>query len=210
MKDYTIAEWIDFSRGVTDENEAVRMRAHLTECAECRKVLEFCRKLAQTCGALAASAVPASSERLAMAILPRPAAPIPRRRFRIPLELVFDSFAAPVPAGLRSSWELGFQALYQGGDYSLDFRVEPGPPQGRATVIGQVLNRKTPGADMGGCGIYLKAGKAVIAQTLSNRFGEFQMEYGERKGLRLNVELADGHELEAPLRRLVSAEENQK
>ena len=209
MKDYTIAEWIDFTRGVTGEKETARMRAHVRECEECRKVMEFCIKLARTCGSMAAKAVPASSERLAVAIFPRQAA-LPRRRFRIPLELVFDSFAAPVRAGVRSSWELGFQALYQGGDYSLDFRVEPGPPQGRATIIGQVLNRKAPDADMGGFGVYLKAGKAVIAQTRSNRFGEFQMEYGERKGLRLNIELADGQELEAPLRRLVSVEDNKR
>jgi hypothetical protein len=135
------------------------------------------------------------------------------RGFRIPIQLIYDTFLSAEPVGLRSSWESGFQALYHAGSYSLDFRVEPGPGT-RLTIVGQIANRATPGAAMAGILVCLKAGRTLVAQTHTNQFGEFQMEYEERKGIRLRVELGNPdresvepenpRHIEAPLRRLAS------
>lgn len=214
MKDYSIAQWIDLARGLAPQGEARRMREHLASgCASCRELAAFCDSLAKVCASVAARQIPESAGRCACAIFPVTTARPSRRGFRIPIELIYDSFLSPAPVGLRASWELGFQALYHAGGYSLDFRVEPGPPAGRPIIIGQIANREAPGVGMAGIPVYLKAGRAVIAQTLSNQFGEFQMEYEERRGLRLRVELGapdQGKEvnnprhIEVPLRRLAS------
>jgi hypothetical protein len=205
MKDYTIAQWIDFAREIAPENEARQMREHLAHgCASCQELATFCDSLAEVCRGAAAHLAPEPAARCARAIFPAPIAKPSRRRLRLPIEMIYDSFLCPAPAGLRASWELGFQALYHAGDYSLDFRVEPGPPDGHPTIVGQIANRKTPEADMAGFAVCLKAGRAVVAQTRSNRFGEFQFEYEERKGLRLKVELENAQEVEVPLRRLAN------
>lgn len=205
MKDYTIAQWIDFARGVVPENEARQMREHLAGgCSSCRELATFCDSLARVCRGAAGNMVPEPAARYARAIFPAPAAKPSRRRFHLPIEMIYDSFLSPASVGLRASWELGFQALYHAGDYSLDFRVEPGPPDGHPTIVGQIANRKSPETDMAGFAVCLKAGRAIVAQTLSNRFGEFQFEYQERKGLRLKVELENEQEVEVPLRQLAN------
>ena len=181
------------------------MREHLAGgCASCEELATFCDSLAKVCRGAAVRLAPEPAARHARAIFPAPAAKPSRRRFRLPIEMIYDSFLSPAPVGLRASWDLGFQALYHAGDYSLDFRVEPGPPDGHPTIVGQIANRKMPEADMTGFAVSLKAGKAIVAQTKSNRFGEFQFEYEERKGLRLKVELEDEQEVEVPLRQLAN------
>jgi hypothetical protein len=216
MKDYTIAQWIDLARGLAPEGEARGMREHLASgCESCRELATFCESLSKVCSGIASRVLPESASRCARAIFPVNAARSSRRGFRIPIELIYDSFLSPAPVGLRASWEMGFQALYHAGAYSLDFRVEPGPPAGRPMIIGQIANREAPGAKMAGVPVSLKAGRSIIAQTHSNQFGEFQMEYDERKGLRLRVELVNPdsgkiefespRHIEVPLRRLVSA-----
>jgi hypothetical protein len=205
MKDYTIAQWIDFARGIAPENEARQMREHLSGgCASCQELATFCDSLAKVCRGAADHAVPEAAARRAQAIFSAPIAKPSRRRFRLPIEMIYDSFLSPAPVGLRASWELGFQALYHAGDYSLDFRVEPGPPDGHPTIVGQIANRKSPEADMEGFTVCLKTARAIIAQTRSNRFGEFQFEYEERKGLRLKIELENEQEVEVPLRQLAN------
>ena len=58
---------------------------------------------------------------------------------------------------------------------------------------------------MEGLPVYLKQGRLVVAETRSNEFGEFQMEYEQRGRLQLCVDLEDGSKrLLIPLRRLIA------
>ena len=121
----------------------------------------------------------------------------------MPVELIYDSLLVPAPVGLRATWQIGWQALYRAGDYSLDLRVEPELHSSRAAIIGQVSSHAAPETEMGGIPVYLKAGKTVVAETRSNRFGEFQMEYEQQKRLQLCVHLEDGGTcIQVPVKRL--------
>ena len=126
MKHYGIAQWVDFARQVTPEPEVRIMQEHLaTGCLECREVLAFCDKLARVCFALAPLQAPEAVVRSARAIFPIRWPVRPRRAVRIPVELIYDSFLVPAPAGMRASWQVGWQGLYRAGDCSLDLRIEP-------------------------------------------------------------------------------------
>ena len=121
------------------------------------------------------------------------------------MELIFDSFLVPAPAGLRASWQIGWQALYRAGECSLDLRVEPELHTCRAALIGQVSNHESPETSMTDLPVCLKSGNVVVAQTRSNRFGEFQMEYEQQKRLQLYVYLDGGNRcIQVPLKRLVA------
>jgi hypothetical protein len=129
----------------------------------------------------------------------------PKRSFRIPIEVIFDSFLVPAPAGLRASWQVGWQALYHAGECSLDLRVEPELHTCRAAIIGQVSNHQSPEAAMADLAVCLKSGRVVVAETRSNRFGEFQMEYEQQKRLQLYVYLDGGSRcIQVPLKRFVA------
>lgn len=182
------------------------MREHLASgCPDCLQMAGFCRKLARVCSGAALQPVPDAVLRRARALFPaRPPAPA-RRPLRLPWELVYDSLLAPAPAGLRSSWQVGWQALYRAGDCSLDLRVEPELHSSRAALIGQVSSHAAPETAMGDFSVVLKSGKLVVAETRSNRFGEFRMEYEQQKRLQLCVFLEGGGKtIHVPVKRLAT------
>jgi hypothetical protein len=121
------------------------------------------------------------------------------------VRLIYDSLLAPEPAGLRATWQVGWQALYRAGDCSLDLRVEPELSSTRAAVIGQISNHQVPENQMENIPVYLKSGKAVVAETRSNRYGEFQMEYEQQGRLQLCVYLDEGSKcFQVPLRKFAA------
>jgi hypothetical protein len=153
---------------------------------------------------LAAHPVPESTVRLARAIFPVRVQQRPERGNRVPIELIFDSFLAPSAVGLRATWQLGWQGLYRAGDCSVDLRIEPELNSSRAAVVGQITNHVLPELEMGNLPVCLRSGKLVVAETLSNRFGEFQMEYAQHPQLRLCIGLQDSKSIQVPLRKFIS------
>jgi hypothetical protein len=204
MSHYAIDQWADFSRGLVGGEEGARMGVHLQGCGECARLADFTRDLAEICTSSARVEVPERALRLARAIFPVRVPSRPRRGNRIPVELIFDSFLAPAPAGLRATWQVGWQGLYRAGDCSVDLRIEPELRSSRAAVIGQITNHVTPEESMGNLPVSLRLGDQLIAETVSNRFGEFQMEYEERAQLKLCIHLADSTMIQVPLKKLTA------
>lgn len=179
------------------------MQEHLAGgCAECSGIAQFCNRLAGVCRTIAPTKVPDAVALQARSIFQAKLIQRPKRQIRIPVSLIYDSFLVPAPAGLRASWQIGWQALYRAGECSLDLRVEPELHTCRAAIIGQVSNHNLPETEMTNVPVYLKSGKVVVAQTRANRFGEFQMEYEQQKRLQLYVYLEDGTKcIQVPLKK---------
>ena len=181
------------------------MSAHLASgCPECFRLSDFTEKLARTCESMIPAVVPDATLRMARAIFPVRARKQGGRGKRIPFELVFDSFLVPAPAGLRATWQVGWQGLYRAGDCSVDLRIEPELKSSRAAVIGQITNHVAPETHMSNLPVSLRSGKLVIAETVSNAFGEFQLEYEEQPQLKLCIGLADAGEIRLPLKKLAA------
>jgi len=206
MKHYGVAEWVDFARGLVSSEDGLPMRNHLAEgCSECQDLANFCESLTGIRRQMATSVPPEWVVRNAKAIFPMHSVVEPKRAFRIPVQLIYDSLLAPEPAGLRATWQVGWQALYRAGDCSLDLRVEPELSSSRAAVIGQISNHVEPGSHMENLPVYLKSGKSVVAETRSNRFGEFQMEYEQQGRLQLCVYLQEGSKcFQVPLKKFAA------
>jgi hypothetical protein len=205
MKHYAIDQWADFTRGLLVGEERTQMQAHLRSgCPKCRDLSGFTAKLNDMCTNLVTDLVPESTVRLARAIFPVRAYDRPKRGNRLPIELIFDSFLVPSPVGLRATWQVGWQGLYRAGDCSVDLRIEPELKSSRAAVIGQITNHVLPELEMGDLPVRLRSGKLVVAETLSNRFGEFQMEYDQQPQLKLCIDLRDAKSIQVPLKRFTS------
>jgi hypothetical protein len=206
MKHYGVAEWVDFARGLVSGEDGLSMRSHLADgCSECEDLANFCGSLSVVRRQMETSLPPEWLVRSAKAIFPMHSAVEPQRAFRVPVQLIYDSLLAPEPAGLRATWQVGWQALYRAGDCSLDLRVEPELASSRAAVIGQISNHIAPGSQMENVPVYLKSGKSVVAETRSNRFGEFQMEYEQQGRLQLCVYLEDGSKcFQVPLKKFAA------
>jgi hypothetical protein len=57
---------------------------------------------------------------------------------------------------------------------------------------------------MGNLPVCLRAGKLVVAETKSNRFGEFQMEYDQQTQLKLCIYLRDSKSIQVPLKKFTT------
>lgn len=205
MKHYGIEQWVDYNRELGDTGVRGQMRMHLEAgCEDCRKLSVLTAQLVSTCAAINSIEVPESAVRMARAIFPVQLPERPKRGNRIPIELIFDSFLVPAPAGLRASWQVGWQGLYRAGECSVDLRIEPELKSARAAVIGQITNHNSPAVEMGDLAVSLRSGKKVVAETVSNRFGEFQMEYEQKSHLRLCIHLRDSKQIQVPLKTLTS------
>jgi hypothetical protein len=204
MTHYGIEQWVDFSRDLVGPEEREQMTGHLAGgCAECEQLSSLTSRLVVTCGNLMAIEVPDYALRMARAIFPVRAPERPKRGNRLPIELIFDSFLVPAPVGLRSTWQVGWQGLYRAGPCSVDLRIEPELKSPRAAVIGQISNHVVPAEAMGDLAITLRAGKLVVAETNSNRFGEFQLEYEQQSRLKLCIHLRDSKLIQLPLLKLL-------
>jgi hypothetical protein len=205
MKHYAIDQWADFTRGVLAEEQRTPMQGHLDRgCQKCRHLSDFTAKLAVTCTSLAMDPVPESTVRLARAIFPVRVPDRPKRGNRLPIELIFDSFLAPSAVGLRATWQVGWQGLYRAGNCSIDLRIDPELSSSRAVCVGQITNHALPEQEMGSLPVCLRSGKLIVAETLSNRFGEFQMEYDQQSQLKLCIHLRDSKSIQVPLRKFIS------
>jgi hypothetical protein len=205
MKHYAIDQWADFTRGLLADGERTQMQAHLEgACQKCHLLWKFTTKLNATCTSLATDPVPESTVRLARAIFPVRVPDRPQRGNRLPIEVIFDSFLVPSPVGLRAAWQVGWQGLYRAGDCSVDLRIEPELKSSRAAVVGQITNHALPEFQMGNLPVCLRAGNVVVAETVSNRFGEFQMEYDQQSRLKLCIELRDSKSIRVPLKNFTS------
>jgi hypothetical protein len=129
----------------------------------------------------------------------------PKRGMLLPIELIYDSFLVPSPAGLRATWQVGWQGLYRAGDCSVDVRIEPELKSTRSSLTGQITNHVLPQVEMANIQVCLRSGKLVVAETVSNRFGEFQMEYEQKSRLKLCITLPDGSQIiQVPLKSFTS------
>jgi len=216
MRHYEVGEWTDFVRNLISEEQRNEMERHQLSCSQCASRLEFLRQVATTLQAeqaydSASAALAASARQVFVGAEVRHSA---RDRAIQALQtlvahLAYDSAADLRPAGARSHRPSSRQMLYQAGNYCLDLRFDRELDSTRITLVGQVANREAPGSLKTGLPVAVLWNASVIAQTASNEFGEFSLEYTPRPDLRLCVSIADsGVRVEVPLKRLSDEHEN--
>ncbi|HSB11896.1 MAG TPA: hypothetical protein VLM38_20590 [Blastocatellia bacterium] len=106
--------------------------------------------------------------------------------------LVFDSFARPALAGVRSTETANRQLLYSAGDYSVDLQIAQSE-QARADLIGQVLKEgETTFESVSGLTLNLAREGTVVFSTVTDAMGEFKISGMEPGVYDLRVELSEG------------------
>jgi hypothetical protein len=174
MNHFTLGDWADFVRHLKDPSMAAQMQQHLDEsCQKCSKVVRMWRHLFDFGSKEGLYSPPDRALRLVRGYysLLRPG----RRGSLVATmaRLVFDSFAGPIPAGIRSSQASPRQLAYSAGGVLIDLRLEH--RSGRVQLVGQAQpqaeNRPVAGIDV----LALK-GAEMVAQTTCNGFGEFQFD----------------------------------
>jgi hypothetical protein len=187
--------WTDFVRGLASPTTKKAMQRHINDgCNECTTTLRILHGVVAIAKNEMAFAPPDDTVRVVkgqFAAVSHRTAPW--------IRLLFDSDLQPVMAGVRGSVSAR-QFLYETEDYYIDLRLEPRKEADRTCLVGQVLNRaasKDRSAD--GIAVRLQKGKLPVAETATNKFGEFQLEFDAVKDLSLSIGAEEENLIVLPL-----------
>jgi hypothetical protein len=193
--------WVRFALGLVPVNLAARMRAHLEQgCAECAETCRLWTLVVKTAESEQLYEPPRDAVDAAKA-----AFPLARRLSLLPhlaqsAQLIFDSFRAPLPAGVRGNKTEARHLLYDADDFLIDLRLE-NEGEGRIALCGQILPKRSVEAQSLEVGILVTAESGrLLRHTLANALGEFQMELEGRGPLALYMQVpgSDVRHIELP------------
>lgn len=196
MKHFTLEQWADFARNVLKEKDKTTMQDHLqTGCKACTKALAMWTRVNEVAHREGAFQPLEASVRVAKGLLA-----IHARPGKVSVaELIFDSFQTPAMAGVRSTAAIGRQLLYGHGNYRIDLRMEPRFDSDTISLVGQVLNSASPADEPLHVPVTLWKGRKVLAKSMTNEFGEFQLECDLKGPLQMQVDLPEGMPVRIPL-----------
>jgi hypothetical protein len=198
---FDIPDWVDYVRKQVTPMQSEEMQAHLSSgCQKCKKVAEQLSKFAQICSGENAFTVPEHVERSVKAFFALNRQPQSSLLQRIVGSLLYDSVNDPQPAGVRTGHQINRHVLYQAGDYSVDLRFEHEKGSSSMVLVGQIANRITPEELMAHYPVILFSGQRELTRSLSNSYGEFQLEYTPEPDMHLRVPIETrGQQLEVLL-----------
>src|SRR3954451_23700465 len=165
---------IDYLDGKLEPAEATRVAAHLASdcraCAETRGWYEGVRQVAASDDSIAP---PAWVFKQAVRIFDTARRPrLGERIGEAIARLVFDSFARPQMAGIRSTETANRQMLYRAGDYSIDLQIAPAT-DARGDLIGQVLREgESTFESVGNLRLEIARGSQLLYSTVTDQMGE--------------------------------------
>ena len=199
-KHYRPEQWADFVNGEMASELMQTMQAHLDEkCRSCSETVKVWTRVKQLAQRESAYEVPDSALRHvrgAFSVLAEPQKS--GRALEIP-RLVFDNLWQPAVAGVRSATGMPRQVLYKAGEIAIEMSVDPEPLSERVNIIGQVYDTSRLGEGMEEILVCVSDAKRAVAQTKTNRFGEFQLNFVPEEGLRISFGVVKGKELSIPL-----------
>ena len=117
-------------------------------------------------------------------------------------KLVYDSFRAPLLAGVRNHQQgVTQRLLYEAGPYYMDLRLERKTGSPHVVILGQITNREQPARGVPNVPVLLVSEHSVLSKVLSNQLGEFIMECRPARSLRLYASVLGGKRVEIRLSR---------
>lgn len=169
------------------------MQSHLEDgCEMCREALSLWKRVHSVGKLEQAYEPPESAMRALRAAFSLYGPRKVRSGAQAAASLLFDSFRSPLAQGVRSGAPAARQLLYGIGNYRIDLRVEPHIESEGLALFGQVLDSADPGAEIGETLVRLVKEDKVVAESATNRFGEFHLESSTRGRFQLRVRVPAG------------------
>ena len=201
MSHYPDEIWTDWARGIVKPALSAEIREHVSSgCIECTNALEMWEGVCDISRRELSYEPPPSVLQRAIALfeLYRPAR-WPEGSTRL-AELIFDSFRNPLPEGVRSLERASRHLSYKAGSFFIDVRIEEPNASGLASVVGQVMHHPdASGMSLEGLMVVLTSGQSTMAETTTNRFGEFVFEMDTHRENNLAIGVGDEFALVLPL-----------
>ena len=184
---------IDYLDNKTDAKDGERIALHLaTDCADCAATQNWYLQTRSIAATDDSVEPPAWVIKRAFRIFETQRPRLAERLGQAIASLVFDSFARPAVAGIRSTETTNRQLLYIAGNYSIDLQIAASG-QSHAELVGQILREgETSFESVANLKLELSAEGKKIFETFTNDMGEFAISNLEQGIYDLQVETAEG------------------
>ncbi len=192
QRHYDITEWLDHLRGFSAGDRKSALESHRRQCDACNATAAWLSQTLADAAGERSTAVPEHVLHNARAIFALRALDKIHVRSGLLARLVFDSFAQPALQGVRSEQRLDVRhLLYDAGAYAIDVRLEHERGTPDVSMIGQIHPAAETDLHVAHIPVELTSNNSVIAQTVSNQFGEFSLKYTPQSGLGLQLGVWD-------------------
>jgi hypothetical protein len=196
---YSTQEWIDFANEVATEARKMEMQQHLDSgCKRCADSVALWQQVRDGAAAEARYQPPDGLVRLAKAMFGARKGPESSEE----VSLLFDSFAQPLLAGVRSSEASARQMLYSTGSFFLHLQISARADSGRVAVMGQLMNPLHPDEVFGEVSVVVSNRKGSSFRATTNQFGEFAGDVERSDYLEFQLPGKAGKEIVVSLRGL--------
>ncbi len=194
--------WADFVRGINKSETNTDIESHLASgCSDCKAAFNIWNQVRTTIANEKTYMPPDNALRMVKQEFA--ARYPPEQRPSVLANLLFDTFAQPLPTGVRSGAAVARQLVYEAEGLTVDLRVDPQPQSNKICVVGQVLDKGVPRVSPSGASIMIWTEKGQpILQVSANESGEFQLEFEVQENLRLSIDVADRKTIRIPLANL--------
>src|SRR5262249_5471539 len=91
------------------------------------------------------------------------------------------------------------QVLYRTGEFAIEMRLEPEPVSERVNIAGQLSRADAEAGALAEVAVVVSGAKGKVAETVTNRFGEFQLTVIPEDGLRISFAVLRNKEVSIPL-----------
>ena len=180
---------VDFVRGVSGLEVSRDIRKHLDAgCPKCQTAVDGWRRVGRLATQESAYAPPEKLVRLVKLGFADKA--VKRPGIWSLANLVFDSFAQPLQAGVRSGALHVWQVIYEGEGLTVDLRLGHREYSRDVHLVGQVLDKREFQAWKNAVVELSTEEDKLIAAAAVNASGEFHLEFeaGDRLGLSVKAE----------------------
>jgi hypothetical protein len=201
MEHFSEQAWADFVRGISN-SERDEMQLHLANaCNDCATSRDTWQQVHAV--ALRETNYAPPPEALRMAKLEYAARWFEKRKQPVLAKLLFDTFAQPALAGVRSAAAAARQMVYEADGLAVDLRFDHPPSAKKIFLTGQVLDKQVPRAAVDDAAVILWTDRGLaLAETKANAFGEFNLELEPQNNLRLSIQVVGRALIRIPLANL--------
>jgi hypothetical protein len=199
MRHFAEQPWADFVRGVSAPPISSDIKAHLAEgCSKCQTAHDAWSRVRRLATEESGYAPPDNLVRLVKLGFVSVQAPQPRAWTLA--SLVFDSFAQPLPAGVRSGALNVWQVIYEAEGLTVDLRFGRRAQSNEVHVVGQVFEKLAARALRDNASVELSTEKdLLVATTEVSALGEFHLEFEQKDPMWLSVKAVGRNIVRIPL-----------
>src|SRR5438445_7885347 len=159
MQHFSEQAWADFVRGISEPLTKTNIESHLARgCSDCRATSDVWNQV-QTMVSNEKSYTPPES--VVRIVKQEFAATAKQEQTSVLASLLFDTFAQPLPAGIRSGAAVARQLVYEAEGLTVDLRLDRQPQSNKICVVGQVLDKGIPRVSPSGASIMIWTEKGL-------------------------------------------------